>query len=60
MLTIEERGEKGEILVDGPEQHVEDQRQRNITHGFYEVAGEAHAEKRVKSLDIVRCGGRIS
>src|SRR5438132_791649 len=56
----EERGEKGEILADGPQQHVEDQRQRNIAHGFYQVAGEAHAEQRVKGLDVLRCGGRVA
>ena len=32
---------------------------RNITHGFYEVSGEAHAEQRVKTFDVFRCGGGI-
>src|SRR5712692_1481662 len=56
----EERGEKGKILVDGPQQYVKDQRQRNITSGFYEVAGEAPAEQRAKSMDVVRCGGSVT
>src|SRR5260370_10929091 len=56
----EERGEKRKILADGPQQDIEDQRQRNITRGFYEVAAEAPAEQRAKSMDVVRCGGSIT
>src|SRR6266851_526975 len=56
----EERGEKGKTLADGPQQYVKDQRQRNITSGFYQVSGEAPAEQRAKSMDVVRCGGSVT
>src|SRR5207253_1323646 len=55
----EKCGEKGEILADGPEQHVKHQRQRNVTHGLHEVDGEAEAEQRVKITDVFRCGGSV-
>ena len=50
----EERGEKGKILLHGPKQYVEDQRQRNITYGFHEVGGKAHSEQRVEGHDVFR------
>src|SRR5713101_7230108 len=55
-----ERGEKGKVLADGPQQYVKDQRQRNITSGFYQVSGEAPAEQRAKSMDVVRCSGSVT
>ena len=48
-----ERGEKGKVLADGLQQYVKGQRQRNITSGFYQVSGEAPAEQRAKSMDVV-------
>src|SRR5207237_6600620 len=56
----EERREQGQLLADGPEQRVKDQSQRNVTHGFDEVAGEAGPEQPVVSADVLRRRGSVA
>src|SRR5204863_7872300 len=55
-----EGGQQREIFADGFEQHVQQQRQRNIAQGLDHEGREAQAVEKVEVLKVRYCSGSVA